>query len=59
MGKVSDDEEEEKKETTTKFKKINQTAWTDWWQTKQVQNDKLRDAIIDNNHTKVKTLLYD
>jgi hypothetical protein len=63
MGKVDDDDEdaEESKAATptpAKPKRINQTAWSDWWQTKQVQNDKLKDAIIENNHDKVKELLF-
>jgi len=63
MGKVDDDDddgEESKTATPTaaKPKRINQTAWSDWWQTKQVQNDKLKDAIIENNHAKVKELLF-
>ena len=61
MGKVDDDDddgEESKKATPDKPKRINQTAWSDWWQTKQVQNDKLKDAIIENNHAKVKELLF-
>ena len=36
-----------------------QQSWKDWWHFKQIQNDKLKVAIIENNSNKVTELLTD
>ena len=53
MGKY-EVEGEESKETAGQRKSSD---WKDWWEIKLMQNDKLKDAIIANDHSKVKKLL--
>lgn len=53
MGKF-EDEGEESKEGGSQRKSSN---WKDWWEIKLMQNEKLKDAIIANDHAKVKKLL--
>jgi hypothetical protein len=55
MGKFEDDEETKTNATADR----KTTQWTDWWQVKQMQNEKLKQAILANNKEKVKELLTD
>jgi hypothetical protein len=64
MGKFEDGDaepttnaKEERKDEQTPAPK--RAAWADWWHYKQIQNDKLKQAIIDNNKDKVVELLTD
>lgn len=61
MGTVGPDvgQDEEEKVQTRVNKRIDSTAWADWWEVKQKQNKKLQDAIIENSLKKVKALLED
>lgn len=40
-------------------KSFNKTNWEEWWSIKQNNNEKLHDAIVNNNIKTVKSLLQD
>jgi hypothetical protein len=65
MGKFKEDDEEETKQSfgrkTNKGKdaEVKSAAWKDWWEYKHIQNEKLKNAILDNDLPKVQKYLTD